>query len=207
MTWPLGAIACRPILPDFAEPQPRASSSRRVVRSTTTSSCTSESSTRPNLLVMPAGGLPGALRAADAIVHIRLTRVVGTRLIGPSESRLTTEHVGLALSVLKGGAADLVPGAPVHFWQSFAGSWVEDGRQLVGERPPYQVDDEFVGLFRREPDAKLVEFVAGRFMFRVVGGKVAWPHAPSSGIQDGMSVNAFMAALRQLMAGGQRGLS
>ena len=163
--------------------------------------------TRPDLLVEPAGGLSGALRAADAIVHLRLTRVVGVRLIGPSESWLTTEHVAVALSVLKGGAADLAPGASLHFWQPYAGAWVEDGRRLVGERPPYQVDDEFVGLFTRVQDAKLVESVAGRYMFRVLGGKVAWPHAPSSGVQDGMSVDAFIAALLQLLAGGQRGLS
>jgi hypothetical protein len=162
--------------------------------------------THPDLLVVPAGGFPGALRAADAIVHVRVTRVVGTRLIGPSEAWLTTEHVAAVLGVLKGAAADLTEGESVRVWQTFAGEWVEDGRRLVGERPPYKVGDEFVGLFSREPDAKLVEFAAGRFMFQVVGGKVEWRHEPSPGIRDGMTVSTFIDALRQLMAGVQRGL-
>jgi hypothetical protein len=129
-----------------------------------------------------------------------VTQVVGVQLIGPSESWLTTEHIAEIITVVKGTGSDLAEGNSLHFWQTYAGEWIEDGKRIVGESSPYRVGDEFVGLFTREEDGKLVESVAGRFMYRVVAGKVVWSGRPTPGIQDGMPVDAFIAALRQIMA-------
>lgn len=150
--------------------------------------------------VWPIGGLPGALRAADAVIHLRVARVVGPRLLGRSESVLATEHVAVVLSVLKGATRALAQGRSVHFWQPEAGEWLEDGGRFTGKNQPHRAGDEFVGLFASDQAAGLHEFVGGHFMFRVIDGKVPWKREPWPGIQDGMPVNAFLAALRALMS-------
>jgi hypothetical protein len=149
--------------------------------------------------VRPAGGLPGALRAADAVLHLRIAQVIVPQLLGPSQNLLATQHVARVVSVLKGGAPDLAEGGSVRFWQGQAGEWVEDGLRIVGQNSPYRVGDEFVGLFRRDRDGRLHELIGADSMFRVVDGRVPWRHEPAPGIQDGMSVEAFVAAPRRLI--------
>lgn len=150
--------------------------------------------------VAPPGGFQGALRTANAVLHLRVAQVVGVRLLGPSRSLLTTEHRALVLSVAKDNTGRIRRGEAVTFWQVQAGEWDEDGCLSVGQNPAYRVDDELVGLFQGEPDGKLVELTGGQFMFRVVDGAVAWQREPLEGIREQMPVAEFVRALLTVMA-------
>jgi hypothetical protein len=150
--------------------------------------------------VAPPGGFQGALRAANAVLHLRVAQVVGARLLGPSRTLLTTEHRALVLSVAKDDIGRIRQGEAITFWQEQAGEWVEDGRRFVGQNQAYRVDDELVGLFGREPDRGLVELTGGAFMFRVVDGTVAWQREPVDGIRERMPVAEFVRALLAIKA-------
>jgi hypothetical protein len=148
-----------------------------------------------------AAGLPAVLRAADVVVHVRIASVVGAGVIAPPQRYLTTEHVAVVLSTLKEAGPASARTGTIHFWQVQAGAWAENGRRYGGEEPPYSPGDEFIGLFTRDRNGRLVELAGGYFMFRVMNEKVSWPRAPSLGVQDAMSVDAFIAVLRGALAG------
>jgi hypothetical protein len=150
--------------------------------------------------VAPPGGFQGALRTANAVLHLRVAQVVDARLLGPSRTLLTVEHRAHVLSVAKDDTGRIRQGEAVTFWQVQAGEWIEDGRRFVGQNQAYRVDDELVGLFEREPDGKLVELTGGHFVFRVVDGTVAWQREPLVGIRERMPVAEFVRALLTIMA-------
>jgi hypothetical protein len=148
----------------------------------------------------PDGGLAGALAKAAVVVHLRIAQIMGPRLLGEPWRELTTEHVARILAVLKDADRGLTPGSTSRFWQAEAGEWTEDGQRYVGENKPYRLGDEFVGLFKWDQERRLREFVGGHFMFRVIDGRVRYQAEPAPGIQDGMPVDGFIAALRKLIA-------
>ena len=148
--------------------------------------------------VLPAGGVSGALRQADVVVHFRITRVVGPRLVGESPQELMTGHVAAILGVVKADSTDLVPGNAVEIWQDGAGEVSRDGERLVGQYPPHLAGEEFVGLFRRDSAGRLRDLTGRHHKFAVTDGRVRWHLAPEPGIRDGMPVAEFLVVLRTL---------
>jgi Carboxypeptidase regulatory-like domain len=68
--------------------------------------------THADLVGLPSGGLAGALRAADAVIHLRVARVVGVQLIGPSQARLTSSKARPCISGRR---------SPASGWRTVAG--------------------------------------------------------------------------------------
>jgi len=158
------------------------------------------------LYATPRDGLAGLVRAADVVMHLRITQVLSPMLLGPERTSLTTEHVASVLTVLKGGAPDLAAGRVVHFWQADAGAWLEDGQTSRGGNRVYSANDELVGLFTRDQDARLVEYIGGLATARVSNGKISLRlsgTALQSEVQSGMTLDAYVAALRKLIVAGR----
>ena len=156
---------------------------------------------RPGILshidyVMPEN-MTGALKAADVVVHLRIAASLGAGLLGPELGLLATQHAATVLAVVKGPAAGIVVGERVQFWQDMAGEWEEGGRRIVGSETPYSVGQEFVAFLRDEPQGR-AEMLGPHFMFPVKAGAVYRLRWPDQDLQDGMTVSAFLAVLRQL---------
>ncbi len=145
-------------------------------------------------------GLTDVLKAADAVVRLRIAHVIGPSVLRspqPHVRYVSTEQSGVVVSVLKNPPAGLPPAGAFHFRQVQAGGWGSDGRAYGGAEPAYRVGDELIGFFARDSEGQLTELEGGYFMFRVVRESVLWPRAPSHGIQNGMSVDAFLEFLRK----------
>lgn len=150
--------------------------------------------------VLPAGGLAGAVRAADIVAHVRIVQPIGPALIGSAES-IATEHRAMVLATIKGPGADLGAGREVRLWQEQAGEWTEDGQRIVGQFPPFRAGEELVGFFRRGAEGRIQSYVGDHLMFRIVDAKVASTGCcgrPWHGIENGTPLNDLLAQLRKL---------
>lgn len=150
--------------------------------------------------VFPAGGVPGALREADVVVHVRLTRSVGVRLV--NDSLIVTDHDATVLSVVKADVAGIASGSSIRFAQDNSGRWAEDGYQAVGIERPYEPGESFVAFLRRQKDASLGEFRGAGYMWPVKQGFVLVANPAGTlptGLRPTMPVDEALAALRKLL--------
>ena len=125
-----------------------------------------------------------ALEHADAVVFLRISETVGTQRWNVDQSCLiATEHVATVSDVLKLTAP--------------ADAWALTIRLLEqGARPSYAAGDEYIALLTWQPTIGRFQPLARPFMFPVHEGRVAWTRSDAPGFTDGMSVEAFLAALR-----------
>jgi len=157
--------------------------------------------------VIPEGGLPGAYRSTDAIVHLRITRSMAAKAWprdrGEMNSVVGTEHLAIVLDVLKLAPAQ----GPRHcselrFVQYPAGVWTDGTRRAEGIEDPYSPGNEYVAFLEWDSSfERFTRYVGPTFMFPVRDGQVFWkrddlPDVP--GLRNGMTVESFFAILRTL---------
>ena len=128
-----------------------------------------------------------ALEHADAVVALRIFETGGARRWNLEQSCLiATEHVATVSDVLKLTAP--------------AGAQPLTIRLLeLGDRRSYAVGDEYIALLTWQPTIGRYQPLARPFMFPVHDGRVAWTRSDGPGFTDGMSVEAFLAALRSAL--------
>jgi hypothetical protein len=149
--------------------------------------------------VLPAGGLPGAVRAADVIAHVRVIQPLRPATL--EQGGVATEHRATVLAVIKGEAADLNTGREIRLWQRGAGDRFEDGYRINSQYPPFFAGEEVVGFFSRGRDGRIQSYLGDLLMFRIVDGKVASRDCcgrPWHGIENGTPLNELLAQLRKL---------
>lgn len=149
--------------------------------------------------VLPAGGIRGALRAANIVAHVRVVASLGAALLGSDETLLATQHAATVLAVVKSTVPGLSSSDPIRFWQHSAGEWREDGRLIVGPEPPYATGQEFVAFLKEDPQWGRGEFAGPHLMFPVTDGAVSWHGQPTDGLRQGMNVAEFLVTLRRLL--------
>ena len=125
-----------------------------------------------------------ALEHAEAVAVLRIFETGSAQRWNLDQSCvIATEHVATVSEVLKMTA----PG---------------DARPLtirlleLGARPSYVAGDEYVALLTWQPAIGRFQPLATSFMFPIRDGRVAWTRSDAPGFTDGMSVEAFVAALR-----------
>jgi hypothetical protein len=154
--------------------------------------------------VMPAGGIAGALREADLVVHLHITESLGTRL-RPNQAWVVTEHRAKVLAVVKTDRAAIVPGSEITFDQDAAGEWAESGYRAVGIETPYAPGLSFVAFLKRGRDTGLAEFRGPRYMWPAAKGFVIVENPSGEmppGLRATMPVDDCLAVLRKLLSGG-----
>jgi hypothetical protein len=152
--------------------------------------------------MFPADGVPGALREADVVVHVRLTRSVGVRVV--NDILIVTDHDATVLGVVKADDAGIASGSSIRFAQDNSGRWAEDGYQAVGIERPYEPGESFVAFLMRQKDASLGEFRGAGYMWPVKQGFVIVAN-PAGGtlpaaLRTTMPLDQCLAALRKLLA-------
>jgi hypothetical protein len=133
-------------------------------------------------------GLSWALQHADAVVDLRISETVGTQRWNVERSCLiATEHVATVGEILKmTRPADVQP-STIRLLEP-------------GTRTSYAAGDEYVALLVWHPNiARFQTFAGSSFMFPVRDGRVSWSRSDVPGLTDGMSVEAFLAALRSAL--------
>ena len=125
-----------------------------------------------------------ALEHADAVVVLRIFETGGAQRWNVDQSCLiATEHLATVSDILKLTAP--------------AGARPLTIRLLeMGDGPSYAAGDEYIALLTWQPSIGRFQPLARRFMFPVHDGRVAWTRSDAPGFTDGMSVEAFLAALR-----------
>jgi hypothetical protein len=125
-----------------------------------------------------------ALEHAEAIVVLRIFETGGAQRRNLDQSCvIATEHVATVSDVLKLTApADSRP-PTIRLLE-------------LGARPSYAAGDEYVALLTWQPAIGRFQPLARSFMFPIRDGRVAWTRTDAPGFTDGMSVEAFVAALR-----------
>ena len=128
-----------------------------------------------------------ALEHADAVVGLRIFETGGAQRWNLDKSCLiATEHVATVSDVLKLTApADARP-LTIRLLEQ-------------GARPSYAAGDEYIALLTWQPTIGRFQPLARSFMFPVRDGRVAWTRSDVPGFTDGMSVEAFLAALRSAL--------
>jgi hypothetical protein len=156
--------------------------------------------------VWPSGGVLGALRQADVVAHIRISRTLGTRLLGRDASHLPTEHVAAVLASVKTDQRGSDAEQSIQFVQSYAGEVVEDGKRYVGAFTVYEPGQSFVAFCRRGADGALYQAYGPSFTLLVSDrGRVTLPSSPlpnetlPPGLSSEMLVDELLAALRTLL--------
>ena len=153
--------------------------------------------------VLPAGGARGALQKADVVLHLRITERLGPRVLPPCECTIDTLHRAQIIGVFKNTGPELVTGGTLTFHQDQAGEWVEDGRTYRGQFAPYRTGDELIGLFSRDDAGRLSELAGPHYLSRIANGRVKVPpyfSDAASGMTEDMGLDAFIAALKRLLA-------
>ena len=146
-----------------------------------------------------------AVRKADVIVHIRVAKAVGTRLVN-DDSTIATDHEATVVSVVRADRPTIAPGGLLVFSQDNAGTWREDGKTYVGREPLYSPDDVLVAFLKRSKDGTLIRYWGPFYMWPVKQGIVLPGDLrilKESGVGTQMPVDEAVAALRKL-AGGQQ---
>jgi hypothetical protein len=154
--------------------------------------------------VMPSG-IGAALREADVVVHIRVTRALGVRLV--NEIMIVTDFEAAVMSVVKSDAKEVANGGTLRFAQDNAGVWTEEGYRSVGGETPYAAGDSFIAFMRRNKDSSLSEYRGEAYMWPAKQGFVLPlnPVGPlPTGLRSPMPVDEAVAALRKLLSGGLR---
>jgi hypothetical protein len=150
--------------------------------------------------VFPAGGVPAALREADVVAYIRLTRAVGVRVV--NDAVIVTDHDVTVLSVVKADNPGIASGSSIRFAQDNSGRWAEDGYQAIGIERPYEPGESFVAFLMRHKDASLGEFRGAGYMWPVKQGFVI-PLNPAGSLPPGlgpqMPLDECLTALRRLL--------
>lgn len=146
-----------------------------------------------------------AVREADVVVHIRVTKAVGTRLVNDSE--IVTDYEATVVSVVKADRPTIMPGSLLVFAQDNAGTWREDGQTYIAREPQYSPDDVFIAFLTRRKDSTLARYWGPFYMWPVKQGIVlpgSLAIVKDSGLGTQMPVDEAVAALRKLVAGGQQ---
>src|SRR5262245_44246197 len=125
-----------------------------------------------------------ALEHAEAVVVLRIFETGSAQRWNVDQSCLiATEHVATVSDVVKLTApADARP-LTIRFLDQ-------------GARPAYVAGNEYVALLTWQPAIGRFQPLGRSFMFPVHDGRVAWTRTDAPGFTDGMSVEAFLAALR-----------
>ena len=125
-----------------------------------------------------------ALEHAEAVVVLRILETGRAQRWNVDRSCfIATEHVATVSDVLKLTAP-------------------ADARPLTirllerGDRPSYEAGNEYIALLTWHPAIGRFQPLGRSFMFPVRNGRVAWTRSDAAGFTDGMSVEAFLAALR-----------
>jgi len=148
---------------------------------------------------LPADGVPGALRAADVVVHLRILASLGPALLGPGKILLATQHAATVLQVVKCPPPGVAVGDRIQFWQHMAGEWREEGRLIVGPQAPYATGQEFVAFLKDDPQwGGRAELAGFHLMFPIRDGVVHGVREAADGLRDGMKVSDFLAVLERL---------
>jgi len=132
-------------------------------------------------------GWAWALEHADAVVVLRIFETDGAQRWNLDQSCLiATEHVATVTDVLKLTApADARP-LTIRLLEQ-------------GVRPSYAAGDEYIAFLTWRPTIGRFQPLARSFMFPVHDGRVAWTRSDVPGFTNGMSVDAFSAALRSAL--------
>ncbi len=131
---------------------------------------------------------------------LRITETLGPRVLPPCECTIDTLHRAQIVGVFKNTGPELVTGGTITFHQDQAGEWVEDGRTYRGQFAPYRAGDELIGLFSRDDAGRLSELAGPHYIVsrcrRTREGSAVF----RVGVTEDMSLDAFIAALKRLLA-------
>ena len=133
------------------------------------------------------GGLPWALQAAQAVLHVRIgTASPADRWIANDVCVVGIDHTATVISILNMGQDSASIPATIHI--------VKDGRVPLGR------GEEYVAFVRWEPAIGRYRPVAGPlFMFPVRDNKIVWNRTDAPTIRDREDVTKAMAALHALL--------
>jgi hypothetical protein len=150
---------------------------------------------RPHLIYLR---LPDALRLADAVVHLRITKSYEPQLWGHSRTCgvVGIEHEGLLLAESMLDAVDWRNPSTIRLVQYWAGTWADDDRVVRGSERPYGVGAEYVLFLTWVPATERFRPFRGYLAIPVRDGRISWRGAEEPGVQDGMPVDDFLALLR-----------
>src|SRR5207248_588746 len=130
-----------------------------------------------------------SLQHADAVAEVRISETAGVHRWDVNQGCLiATEYVATVGNVAK--------------WTRPAGGSPRTIRLLeIGPETRYRAGEEYVAWLYWQPSiARFQTLMGGMYMVPVRNGRVVWPRHDVPELTDGMRVEAFLAALRSVVA-------